>query len=154
MAKVVNRSQQVVTAGIRPRAAYSRVVSMVAIAKFQGNPAIAVSEAIGNSFVVLDVWVRVLWSLVDEPPELYFRLTTGVGKAPDIATVSDWEPVIPLVWEGQQSPWVANETLFEFHWSLDKRYAAEGRRLALWTNMFAGGVGIASVFASYRISEG
>lgn len=151
---VVNKSQQVVKAGLRPRPAYSRVVSMVAIAKFQGNPAIGLSVAIGNAFIVLDVWVRVRWDVIDTTPELFFRLTTGIGVNPSIADVEHWEAIVPCIYEGANVSWIADQQLFDFHWSMDRRFAAEGRRLALWTNLVEGGACVADVYASYRISEG
>ncbi len=154
MADVRNIAQPVRKRVLVPKPVYSRVLTMVVIPKWQGNVAFAISEAFGNKFWVNNVWVRVYWPTVDTTPELYFRLVTGTGKQVDAAIVHAWEPVIPVIYEGTNTSWIADQTLYQFHWSLSKPYEGHGRRLGVWSQMTAGGLSIAMLFASFEVAEG
>lgn len=132
----------------------SRVISLCAIVKFEGNAAFAISEPISNPFRVLSVWVRVRWMNLQEGAEIIFRVTTGTGALVDADMVRYWDRVIPCIWEGHEVSWPADVRLYEYHWSLRREFAEQGRRLGVWAYMGLGGMTVANVYASYQIEEG
>jgi len=154
MVQVVNRSQQVVTAGLRPAPAYSRVVSLRIQTILDGTARFAFSEVIGNRFLLLDVWVKVFWVAITADPYLAFRVNTGLGKVNTPAALYDWDDILPVNVGGAPSWWHADARQYDFHWSMDKRFEREQRRLGLWVSSIGSGLAVADAYASFRISEG
>lgn len=152
MAQIITGREIVTPAGVRVGPAHSRVLSVYVVHK--GAPWLkhAISEGMGDSFVLTRVQIKFLWLTDLEALGPYFRVVTGVGKDVVTADVREWEDVVPLRWEDVKAEWMANHQVWEFDWTMRRLYAGQGRRLGVWvdcnlTDLFY-------MYTSFEIEEG
>lgn len=153
MAKILTGQLRTVPGVYYAVAQKSRVISMVAVGKVVDVSVIAVSEPLANPFRILGVWVRVYWEAFPAAPIGVFRITTGVGQEVDVATVYDWERVIPLRYANAEENWRADHRMFDFWWTMRRAYTGQGRRIGVWWTP-SGFTGVADCMVSVQIEEG
>lgn len=158
MATVVNRSQQVVTPALAPRAAYSRSVGFC----FQLNPGAPTESFERTDAYAQDLWLlrcQLWFKLADMTSEAQFnwRIVTctedpaPVVPASIIRVRDEFEEVVVLRsgnWKFGQ--YWANEAHFDY--SMKKRYTGIGRRFVVWVRVTSAVV--MHVKGLFEISEG
>jgi len=153
MATIINRSQQVATAGLSPRAAYSRVVSCVEIINAGAGPVYAVTSKVANN-----VWLHRVsaWGRPKTPNDANyteFRVYAGSQEVNSAAEIERWENVLPLRWgETMNATWKMRDGNRIFTWDMDMFFKGLGRRFGFWAQRV--GAGLDSLYMSFQISEG
>ncbi len=152
MAKILTTNQQLITGVISPVSAYSRVVSVCAQLLVPAASKVAVTEALGGGFWLLDVRVWLIWLEYTDVPLVFFDVIAGTSSNFKPADISGWESVLPLRYVDQLKPWVGTPEARSFEWSIRRRFVNEGVRLGISTLLL--GAGKVYCYASFEISEG
>lgn len=154
MAEVINRSQQVVSAGFSPRVNYSRVVNLyLYIDGGLGNDDVEVTPALGNNIWLLELQLTCMPNSVVNKGQAFIYLTAGSGKNPTGEDVAEaWEPIIPNYGAARQG--------FQFYglqqkftWEMRKRFYGEARRFGCVVENLSAEVAM-RFWVSFRFSEG
>lgn len=154
MAFVVTRSQQVVTAGIKPRAVYSRVINLtVQVPAGLAQEDFAFTPAIGNRVWLLGVDLFVMTLEVDVVVSGFVYIRSGVGKPQSASEVATkWNPVIQN-YGGPKPGFYFSAIQDHYHWNMNKFYEAGAVRFGVMATSL---VDIVSwrAWVSFQISEG
>lgn len=154
MVTVVNRSQQVVTRGLRPAPAYSRVVlcQLVVPPLGVGGDDWAVTPSFGILVRLLGVD---LWIFPDTPGETtsgLIHVSTGTGEKVDAGTIAmTWQPVMDtsmlvnraIIWRGYEQ---------HFCFEMNRLYTGESRRFGVVYETVS--LNRTVVLCAFHISEG
>ena len=154
MVQVVNRSQQVATAGLNPKAAYSRNVIMQMRCR-QVGPVndFAFTAPLGNRFWLLGIKVYFMPEDLVTLIKSTFRFTTGTGIPTSHVTVrDDWEPIL------QEARLVAQYPEYwgpagSMEFCMNRLYSGANRRLGCVMQWVATSVDFWAI-VSFEISEG
>lgn len=153
MVQVVNRSQQVVTAGLNPRSAYSRVVSCVAFVPTGPGAVYSHTPKTGNNIWLYKIRV---WGAPHTPNmanQTLFRVMSGIEPVSNAAEILRWENIMPLVSPGfRNEPWTSYDGSGVFEWTMARYFSGSGRMFGFWAER--GMAGTDELFASFEISEG
>lgn len=153
MAFVINRNQQVYTAGMYPIAAYSRIVS-VELALFEGWGLLsAVTPVVGNNVWLLGVKVFKRQEAPDSSQFNFFGIYAGGPGDVSVVQILEWPSVLPKLNSiGQPAFWQICDGKSEMSWQFKKRYEGDGRRFALLARRYGESHSLLQV--SFHISEG
>jgi len=152
MVQVVNKSQQVVTAGLQPASAYSRIMVVHAAAAGGGVYGYGVSQGLGQNFWLTKVDVTVQISLGGIFDRSHFSIHRGSVEPTRYQDVRDWDHLIDFgTYAGFRGmavygPWR------QFSWNLSRRFTGETNRMAVL--FYNAGVGTGIVHVFFTISEG
>lgn len=154
MAQVVNKSQQVVTGGLKPGSAYSRVISVNMALDPDDVWRFAVSPSVGLSVRLLKVqiWFRAKAANVNQWTE--FEVVSGSVFPNTIGGMDSWERILPVYDQtGAVGLWRCYDGRDNFSWDMCKIYSGQARRFGI-VAMRSTNWGEDSVYASFHISEG
>jgi len=154
MATVVNRSQQVVTGGLRPAPAYSRVVAIRAdVAPEAEAETHQYTDTFGQILRLLriDVWLfaKGLTNVADG----WFTLMTGQEEPPTpLAMLTNWDVIIPnhhgdvnaFEWQGNR---------VHFGWDMIVLYKTVPRRFGIVLHNYIPEFEFSAI-ATFTVSEG
>jgi len=154
MVKVVNKSQQVVTAGLKPAPAYSRIIVVHAAAAGGGVYGFGVSPSFGTLTRLLRVDVCVQLEPEADVPlyRSHFSLHRGTGDAPTRQIVQSWDRLIDFGTYAGFHGMVVYGPWRQFSWDLTKRFETEANRFGLVFFNASTVVGVCHAF--YKMSEG
>jgi len=153
MAEVINRSQQVVTAGLSPKVSYSRVVSVNLEVPDDGAWHWAVTPTLGQRFWLLEVQI---WAFPKPiaAKSTAFEFKAGTVRPQPGMDIADWQNILPIYVNGGALPaWSLNDGIDYMSWTMDKLFANEARRLGVRA-MRSVGFGADGLYVSFKISEG
>jgi len=154
MVQVVNRSQQVVTAGFSPKAQYSRVISLNFEVPADGAWHFAATPKIGQRFWLLEVQV---WCFPKEsvfPQSTAFEVRTGSQMPPIDGDIEDWDNILPVYTHGGgMSAWSLDDGRDYFSWRMKMLFKTVTRRLGVRARRSVG-MGSDGIYASFEVSEG
>jgi len=153
MAQVINRSQQVVTAGLRPKAVYSRVVSCVAFVPTGPGAVYSHTPKLGNNVWLYKVRVWGAPKTANMANQTLFRVLSGTEPVANAAEILEWENILPLVSPGfANEVWTSYDGSGVFEWTMNRFFTGQGRMFGFWAER--GPNGIDELYASFEISEG
>lgn len=152
MATVVNKSQQVVTAGLKPAAEYSRVIAVYAAAGAGGVWGFGYSPSFGKESRLLKIDVTVQIEPNGELQRSWFSIHRGSGIPAQRQDVQAWDRLIDFgVYGGTHGmpvigPWR------QFSWDLTRIFSGEANRFGVlfWNGSSNNGV----VHVFFKMSEG
>jgi len=154
MATVINQSQQVVAAGISPRAAYSRVVNLyLCMAAGLGNDDIQVTPPLGNNLWLYELKITCMPYSVVNLGQGFIYVTAGSGKNPsgeDVAVA--WDPVIPNYGPARQA-FQFYGLQQQFTWKMQRKFTGEARRFGCVIENLSATVAM-RVWVSFNFTEG
>lgn len=152
MAKVVNRSQQVVTAGLRPESAYSRIVTIEHVHPQPPGQDFAVTAVLANVLRLLSVDVWMTGSGLPVATTWWFDLRRGFQLPTRTLQIQQWDYLLPV--RSTVGLWIFNGygNPVHRHWDMNVVYKGASQRFAIIGSM--AGPALARVTASFRISEG
>lgn len=151
---VANRSQQVVTAGINPRAVYSRTVNLyLYIAAGLGIDDWQITPPLGNSLWLQEVSLTCMPNSVVNKGQAFIYINAGSGKNVSRDDVLNmWRPVIPNY--GSAKPGFQFYGLQQrFVWPMNKRYTGEALRFGCVVASLSATVAM-RFWISFTFSEG
>lgn len=154
MAKIVTRSQRIVTGATNPGSVYSRVVSCVAYLKVVGY-ARGYTPPLGEKLWLhgVDVWPSHDYSGV-AGAMISFRILHGAGKPATAAEILSWTNILPVDWpDGIGRAWTQYQAFFHQHWDVNQLFVGAAQRFGIWL-MGSGFVPLLEFVASFEISEG
>jgi len=152
MATIINRSQQVTTAGLNPAPAYSRVVCVQTNGMDQNVVGTAYTSKIGQNFWLLNVKVWIEHSADAAAYHVSFLPCVLEAVPP---TAEEWQRQESIIhgYRPVETRIITTRTkLIQFDWSMRRRYVGSTKRLGLYALNHQ--VGYAWASASFEISEG
>jgi len=153
MVEVVNRSQQVITAALTPKAAYTRVVSCVQFCPTGPGAVYSHTPKLGNNLWLYKVKVWGAPKPINMANQTLFRIMAGKTQVTSAADILLWENIMTLVSPGfTDEPWTLYDGSGTFEWSMKRHFEGTGIMLGFWAER--GPVGIDELYASFEISEG
>lgn len=154
MVTTVNRRQPVVTAGLNPKAAYSRVISVNFEVPADGVWYFAATPGVGQRFWLLEVQVWCFPRPHGPAQSMAFEVRTGQAMPPVGGDIEEWDNVLPLYMPaGGMSPWSFDVGRDYFSWRMKRLYTAVPRRLGIRARKSVGHDD-SGIYASFEISEG
>lgn len=152
--KVVNKSQQVVTSGLSPISAYSRVISAGLEVPADGAWHFAATPKLGQRFWLLAVQVWCFPRPYGPPQATEFEVRTGQETPPPAGDIENWENILPLHFpDGTMSSWSLDTGRDYISWGMKKLYKTVPRRLGIRARR-ADGFDDDGLWVSFEISEG
>jgi len=154
MARIVNKSQQVIARGIAPRPAYTRVVSIIQSMNPDGEWYVGVTPQLG-----MDLWLLAidLWTTEVIPAANFytdFTFHIGQGKTGLYEEVRHWEQILPITYGmATASIWRITDGNLHQRWTMKRRFTTQARRLAVCSRRGLT-MGVAVILVSFEISEG
>ena len=154
MVEVINRSQQVRTAGLNPRSDYSRIIAVHANAAGGGVYGFGISPTFGKNTWLLGIDVTVqLDTLADVPAyRSHFSLHRGSGDAPTRQIVQTWDRLIDFGTYAGFHGMVVWGKARQFHWNLRRRFDTEANRFGVVYFNASTPTGV--IHAFFEMSEG
>jgi len=152
--QVVNRSQQMVTSGLNPKAVYSRVVNLyLYIAAGLGVDDFQITPPLGNNLWLSELLLTCFPHSVVNKGQAFIYIMAGSGKEPTLNEVmNNWEPVIQT--------YGAAKDQFQFYglqqqfvWKMNKRYMGQSRRFGCVVENLSATVAM-RFWISFTFSEG
>ncbi len=151
---VVNRSQQLRVAGLRPESAYSRIVSLVVTVKGDGIVRYMVTPVVGQSVRLLGVKAICNPKAINAAQSTGFGMYAGSTRPGSVADVQAWETVLPLYDNNNVLvEWGFRDGMTELEWEFNKLYLGEARRFAI-TYARGPAWGDDRLIVSFHVSEG
>jgi len=153
MVQVVNKSQQVVTAGLNPKASYSRLIQADVIAVEAEPAAYAFTPVVGQNVWCKQIWIQHMPRALDVGNYTIVKVLTGSGRPGNIGDIENWEIILTgLAIEGIPCGMRIWDGLNNLHWSFEKLFTGAARRFGIIANRQ--GVGNDLVQVQFEISEG
>jgi len=154
MPVIKNTSQQVVAKAMKPKPAYSRVVSVSVHCDVLGTVGYNVTQPVGNNVWLSHVKVRVTPKAMSIVSGTAFYIYAGQGIPHNEASVASWQNVLPLIDPNRAPlPWTLYDSQELVEWDMNMLFKGENRRFGVRA-MRVGGVAVDALFASFTISEG
>ena len=135
----INRSQQVVTGGLNPRAVYSRVISCGTFLTAAAAYNFGFTPPMGDNtwLFSVDVWIGLRNQSLYE--DTIFDVTVG-------------EKLLPIDTRAGFTFWNTYNSRAHYHWEMRRLFKGKSRRFGIWGMTSARDGGI--IEASFQISEG
>lgn len=152
MPVVVNKNQQVITAGLKPASDYSRVIVVSADVNLGGGWGYGYSPVFGKNTRLLEVQVDVILEPGGANTQAFFRIFQGVGVPQRYQDVTDWNKIIDFGRYGDYEGMVSYGDWRHFSWSMNKLYSTEANRFGLVLQSNA--TNAIDAYAFFKISEG
>ena len=152
--RVVNRSQQVITPGLAPKAYYSRVVNLyLYIAAGSGNDDFQVSGTLGNNLWLSELTLTCFPDTIGARGQAFIYIFAGSGKNPTLANVlNNWEPVI-VNYGGAKPGFQFYGMQQRFVWHMKRNYVGEARRFGCVVQNLSNTEAM-RFWVSFEVSEG
>jgi len=152
MVQVVNRSQQVVTAGLATASAYSRVIVVRASAAGGGVWGFGYSPSFGKETRLLRIDACVQIDPAGAVERSHFSIHRGSGKPSNRQNVETWDRIIDFgTYAGVHGMCVWGP-FRQFSWELTRRFTAEANRFGVLFFNSSTNTGVVHVF--FKMSEG
>ena len=152
--QVVNRSQQVVTAGLSPKAEYSRVVSVAVDLDDDDLFRWAVTPKLGNKIWLLKVDVWVFPYVINEGMRVLFEIRQGDGEPTTENIFNSWENILPLYNEDMKMvEWKIYDGQSHRQWTMKRRFIGKSIRFGVKASRSIN-AGHSKIWVSFEISEG
>jgi len=138
MAQVINRSQQVVTAGLNPMAAYSRQVGVeVHVPAGVGAEGFKFTPVMGQQIRLLGID---FWAFRENAGAAiggFITIASGTAEPTSVGEIATkWEPCMQYVGIKPMMYWLSHDDT-HFHWDMNKLYTGSGRRFACGIQNFS-----------------
>jgi len=154
MSKVVNKSQQVITAGFYPRSMYTRVVSVALAVPDDGVWYYVLTQVLGNKVWLLNVDVWLSPKVINPAQITIFDLYAGSVDPGTAIALREWDGIVPIYDRVRtRTFWIATDGSEHFHWTMSRYYKGESRRFGL-AGQRPMGLGNEYMKASFEICEG
>ena len=154
MVQVVNKSQQVVTAGLSPRAEYSRIVGAYAAAPGIELEGYGHTGSLGNTVRLLTIKVWFTQKLAGDADWIDFWIKYGSERKVNVKNIPDWDNVIDIIgFGGVPGRFRKYETSRMYTWSINRLFKGKSIRFGIWFEA-AGAKDIIEMYATFEISEG
>lgn len=154
MAEVVNTSQQVISAGIRPRAHYTRLLSTFAQVLGDGVWVYQTTEAVGQQTWLLGVDIWVMQKAINLQQMTMIQLKTGQGIPTTIATMQTWQDLFPIqAVTAPFSDWLITDGTAHLRLNVCRIFKGTARRFGFLALRDIG-TGLDRVYVTFEISEG
>lgn len=150
--QVVNRSQQVYTAGLNPMANYSRVIAVHAAAAGGGVHGFGYSQTLAKDLWLLRIDVTVQVGLGGDFQRTHFSLHRGGVIPARYQDIMDWDHLIDFGTYAGFHGMVVYGAWRQFTFHLSRKFMGEANRMGVL--MFNAGVGAGVVHAFFTVSEG
>ena len=150
--QVVNRSQQVVTGGLSPLSAYSRIIVVHAAAAAGGVYGYGYSPTIGKETKLLKIDATVQVDLGGQFSRCHFSIHRGGTRPTRYQDVRDWEHLIDFGTYAGFHGMVVYSQWKQFTWVMTKRFTTEANRLGVL--FYNAGSAVAVVHCFFTIAEG
>ncbi|MBA7665266.1 hypothetical protein ES703_73336 [subsurface metagenome] len=151
MAKLVSKSQQIITGVMYPKSVYSRVVSCGEYIWAGGGTRLAVTDSLAGRLWLfgIDIWIEM--EVVARYEEVLVYIRRGFSDPGYTGSVSGWERVLrPHVHAGVL-PWRLGLDNAHLHWDFCKLYEGASQRFVL--EISTSGASQGFVYGSFHISE-
>jgi len=152
MAKVVNKSQQVVAAGLSPVSAYSRVICVHAAAAGGGVWGFGYSPAFGQNLQLQRIDVTVQIEPGGAVEHSWFSLHRASNMASGYQNMQTWEKLIDFPLYAGTKGMMVRGPFRQFSWNVRRKFANERNRFGVL--FFNGSTNTGVVHAFFEISEG
>ena len=152
MSKVVNKSQQVVTSGLSPLSAYSRIIVVHAAAAGGGIYGFGYSPSFGKETKLLKVEATVQVDLGGQFSRCHFSIHRGTTEPQRYQDVREWEHLIDFGTYAGFRGMVVYGQWKQFSWDMTKRFTTEANRLGVL--FYNAGSAVAVVHVFFTIAEG
>jgi len=150
--QVVNKNQQVVTGGLSPVSAYSRIIVVHAAAAGFGVFGFGYSQSFGKETIILKVQATVQVDLGGQFSRCHFSIHRGSTRPSRYQNVREWEHLIDFGTYAGFHGMVVYGQWKQFTWDINKRLTAEANRLGVL--FYNAGSAVAVVHCFFTISEG
>lgn len=152
MVTTVNRSQQVVTSGLAPRSAYSRIVTVRASAAGGGVYGYGVGPALGQGLWLVKVSAVLQLRIEESFARTHFSLHIGQVKPTRYQDVREWDHIIEFGTYAGFRGMVVYGNSRQFTWDLVKRFQGTTNRLGVLLYNESASIAVVHVF--FTVSEG
>lgn len=150
--QVVNKNQQVITEGMRPASAYSRIIVVHASAAGGGVYGFGYSPSFGKESRLLKVDACVQIDPAGAVERSHFSIHRGSGEPATRQNVQAWDRVIDFgTYAGFHGMCVWGQ-FRQFSWILTRRYTGEANRFGVVYYNSSTNTGVVHVF--FEMSEG
>lgn len=154
MVQVVNKSQQVATAGLNPKAEYSRVVSINVEVPDNNEWQFGVTPVLAQRFWLLEVQIWAFPKAVVAAQATVFEILTGTSEPKSAEALLNWDNILPIYGKGGVvGPWSMDDNRDYMSWTMEMLFQNMVRRFGVRAKRPVG-FGQDGLYVSFKISEG